>query len=101
MWSTPDEQRDFYRVALDCAVVFRTPASAADHNGKLKDHRGGGLQFVAGSRLEAGSQLVFTVTPDNDITAPLCAEAVVLRTSAHAGGGWMTAARIVKVIASD
>ena len=74
-----EEQRGYFRMCIDCPVVFGTEAEGYAHKGIVKNLSASGLLFYTDVSVNIGDKLRASIEPLNDITPPMILSAIVLR----------------------
>ena len=97
-----DEKRDYIRVDVDCAIMFRVRESDAEEYGKVANLSGRGMMFIASRELPKESIIEIRIQPDTGITPPLHAHVRVVRIAKQRrGDGFEIGAVIQDVIDND
>lgn len=76
-----DDKRDFYRMNMDCPVIYTVNGGADRYEGTAKDLSAKGLLIWAENAVDADDVLTVQVRPVTEITPPLHAKVRVVRCS--------------------
>ena len=91
------EKRDFQRMALDCSLEYNLESEPKAYQGIVINLSAKGVLFIAEEAIEAGVNVNIKLTPVNDITPPMSAQAVVARCDKHSENEFHIAAEIVQI----
>jgi hypothetical protein len=72
------EKRAFHRMAVGCALEFRTAGSTTPEAGFVEDLSAVGIRFTSQREIEVGTRLSFTIHAGTD-NRSLNADSVVVR----------------------
>lgn len=75
------EKRDFQRMAIDCQMSYRSLADGTSKSGLVKNLSGKGFLLEIEDEFASGSEIFVKLTPQNSITPPMEAKAVVIRST--------------------
>lgn len=93
-----DEKRDFYRMAVDCGLTFKTVEGGQRGSGICRNLSAAGVAFDSDQALEEGAGIRIRIEPASAITDALEALAQVVRCDRDAtGDGYHVAATILEV----
>lgn len=89
-----DEKRDFIRIDVDCAILFKQVDSGLvdligkELTGQVANLSGRGMMFISEVELEKDSTFEINIKPSNLLTPPLHANVKVVRVvkQRHADG---------------
>jgi hypothetical protein len=94
-----DEKRDFFRMAADCPLTYKTPGNGVGHSGRCINLSAGGVLFSADEAINAGTQIEINITPDKTVVPPLNAVIEVIRNEPSSQQGMFDhACRIIKLL---
>lgn len=74
-----EEQRGYFRMAVDCPLTFGVGSEGYVHKGTVKNLSASGLMFTTDIMLKQGDQIKASLEPENNITPPMIVAATVLR----------------------
>lgn len=74
-----EEQRGYFRMGVDCPMVFGIGSEGYIHKGIVKNLSASGLLFYTDVNVNLGDQLRVSIEPLNNITPPMILNATVLR----------------------
>ena len=93
-----DEKRDFYRMAVDCELTFKTTEGDQQGTGICRNLSAGGVAFDTDHSLADGVGIRIRIDPVSQITNPLEALAQVVRCVGRSDGdGYHVAATILDI----
>ncbi len=74
-----EEQRDYFRMCIDCPMVFGIDTEGYAHKGIVKNLSASGLFFHTDTNLNIGADIRVSIEPLNNITPPMILNATILR----------------------
>lgn len=74
-----EEKRDFMRMMVDCEVRCRSAENGTEYSGRVRNLSAQGLLFSTARELAVGDRLEVIIQPGGGASAPLEAEAEVVR----------------------
>ena len=94
-----DEKRDFFRMAADCPLTYKTPTNGSMHPGRCINLSAGGVLFATDETLDSGTQIEINITPDRSVVPPLNAIVEVIRNEPSSQSGMFDhACKIIKLL---
>lgn len=95
------EKRDFQRMAMECPARFRTENAKEIKGAIVKDLSSGGMLLWLEQKIEPGQRLNIEVMPAKNITPPLSAEVITVRSYELEDGVWAAACTIEQIFRED
>lgn len=73
------EKRNFFRMNVDCDMVYTLSGSNEKVNGTVLNLSGDGVSFIAKEQVDPGTMVSISIAPENTVTPPLDVTVEVLR----------------------
>jgi len=73
------EKRNFFRMNVDCDMVYSLSGSSEKEPGTVLNLSGDGVSFITKEQLNAGTMVSISIAPENTVTPPLEVTVEVLR----------------------
>lgn len=90
------EKRNFFRMNLDCSMKYSVNGSEEKKTGVVKNLSGEGVSLLIDQRVNPGTEIQMSITPENPITPPLDITVEVLRCDEIDAEGYEIAGSIIK-----
>ncbi|HEY5604286.1 MAG TPA: PilZ domain-containing protein [Gammaproteobacteria bacterium] len=88
------EKRGFIRIKTQSKIEYRVMGSQETYSGECINLSAGGVLFTSERRVEPGTLMKITITPQLHMVNPLDATIKVVRTQNNADGGFAIAGQI-------
>jgi len=89
------EKRNFFRMNLDCSMKYSVNGSGEKKSGVVKNLSGDGVSLLIDQKLDPGTEIQMSITPENPITPPLDVTVEILRCDAIDADSYEIAGSII------
>lgn len=90
------EKRNFFRMNLDCTMEYSVNGSGEKKSGVVKNLSADGVSLLITQKLDPGTEIQMSITPENPITPPLDVTVEVLRCDAVDANDYEIAGSIIQ-----
>ncbi|MFW2374646.1 MAG: PilZ domain-containing protein [Gammaproteobacteria bacterium] len=90
------EKRNYFRMHLDCSMEYSLNGSDEKKTGVVKNLSGEGVSLLIDQKVNPGTEIQMSITPENPITPPLDITVEVLRCDKIDAEGYEIAGSIIK-----
>ena len=73
------EKRNFFRMNMDCNMVYSVNGSGNEESGTVLNLSGDGMSFITQEQVDPGTVVHISISPENSVTPPLKVTVEVLR----------------------
>ena len=88
------EKRNYIRIQTNSKITYREVGSETSHQGECINLSAGGILFTSEYRVNPGTLMEITITPELDLVKPLDATIQVVRSQSHINGDYTIAGEI-------
>lgn len=88
------EKRHFIRIQTNSKITYREMGSKISHQGECINLSAGGILFTSEHRVNPGTMMEITITPELNLVKPLDATIQVVRSQSHIDGDYTIAGEI-------